>query len=215
MVLNRIIIALLAALAFSTAAFSPAFAHRDHNAGTTEAAQSEPIPEPDHSAVEADGGHHAAPAMAGMDESAETPKGFFAKLIDWLGRTHPMIVHFTLALFPTALLAMVVARRRAEWNGTARFLILGAGIAAVPAALLGWFAGGFALTGDDSLLVVHRWLGTGIAIAGTGLALSVWRGWTAASGRAAFASVIIFTAALAVQGWYGGALVHGADHLAW
>jgi uncharacterized membrane protein len=212
MVLNRIIIALLAALAFSTAAFSPAVAHRDHDARAAEAVQSETIPEADHSAGEADGGHHAMP---GMDESAEAPKGFFIKLIDWLGRTHPMIVHFTLALFPTALLAMVAARRRTEWNGTARFLVLVAGIAAVPAALLGWFAGGFALAGDDSLLVVHRWLGTGIAIVGTGLALSVWQGWTAASSRFAFASVIIITTALAVQGWYGGALVHGADHLAW
>ena len=173
MVLNRIIIALLAALAFSTAAFSPAVAHRDHDARAAEAVQ-----------------------------SAEAPKGFFTKLIDWLGRTHPMIVHFTLALFPTALLAMVAARRRTEWNGTARFLVLVAGIAAVPAALLGWFAGGFALAGDDSLLVVHRWLGTGIAIVGTGLALSVWQGWTAASSRFAFASVIIITTAL-------------ADHLAW
>lgn len=212
MVLNRIIIALLAALVFSTAAFSPAFAHRDHDARAAEAVQSETMPEAGPSATEAGGGHQA---MAGMDDAAEAPKGFFAKLIDWLGRTHPMIVHFTLALFPTALLAMVVARRHAEWIGTARFLVLVAGIAAIPAALLGWFAGGFALASDDSLLVVHRWLGTGIAIVGTGLALSIWRGWTAAAGRVAFASIIIITAALAVQGWYGGALVHGADHLTW
>ncbi|NNC73128.1 MAG: hypothetical protein HKN78_09680 [Sphingomonadaceae bacterium] len=63
------------------------------------------------------------------------------------------------------------------------------------------------------LFVVHRWFGTGIAIAGTALALSVWRGWTAVLGRFDFSSVIVITVALAVQGWFGGALVHGADHL--
>lgn len=212
MVLNRTLMALFAVLAIAA---TPAQAHREHNAPAAPVETVAPNAETS-AGHDMSTDHHAAEPMA-MDHHCEAvaPKTGIARLIDWLGRFHPMIVHFTLALFPTALLAMVVARRRSEWNGTARFLILVAGLAAIPAAMLGWFAGGFALTGDDSLLVVHRWLGTGIAIVGTSLALAVWRGWTAASGRIAFASVIIITAALAVQGWYGGALVHGADHLAW
>lgn len=211
MVLRNALFALMMALTFSTISATPVFAHRDHDAAAEE------VVAPVSSSTETESEHRAGEPMAmTMDhDQARRPTTFLGKLIDWLGRTHPMIVHFTLALFPTALLAMLVARKRDDWTGTARFLIIVAGLAAVPAAILGWFAGGFAWGSDGNLIFVHRWLGTTIAIIGGGLALSVWRDWTSASSRLSFAVVGLLTVALAVQGWYGGALVHGADHLAW
>lgn len=228
MVLNRTLMALFAALAIATMAANPAQAHREHNA-----AEATPVEAtaPD---AEAPAGHdmsadHHAAAPTASDHNSEAaepmamdhhgeaaiPKTGIARLIDWLGRFHPMLVHFPLALLPMAFLAILIARRRPEWTHTAHILVVAAGLAVIPAALLGWFAGGFALAGDDSLLVVHRWLGTAIAFAGAGLALMIWRGRTQVSHPLALVALIVINIALIVQGWYGGALVHGADHLAW
>ncbi len=194
----------------------PARARRQHNGPETE-----PVEAPAATAevpvghdMSAD--HHATEPIV-MDHHGEavTPRTGIARLIDWLGRFHPMLVHFPLALLPMAFIAILVARRRPEWTHTAHILVVTAGLAVIPAALFGWFAGGFALAGVDSLLVVHRWLGTAIAVAGAGLALIVWRGRVQISHPIALVTLIAINIALIVQGWYGGALVHGADHLAW
>jgi len=208
--------ALFAALAIAPMGAMPAQAHREHNAAeaTPAEAAARDAEAPTGHDMSAD--HHAAEPMT-MDhhgEAAATKTGI-ARLIDWLGRFHPMLVHFPLALLPMAFIAILVARRRPEWTHTAHILVVAAGLAVIPTALLGWFAGGFALAGDDSLLVVHRWLGTAIAIAGAGLTLIVWRGRARVSHPIALVALIAINIALIVQGWYGGALVHGADHLAW
>jgi len=67
----------------------------------------------------------------------------------------------------------------------------------------------------DPLLTVHRWLGSLIGIAS--LALGVWavRRPDRSRSTAMIVALALVTAALVVQGWYGGALVHGADHLDW
>lgn len=209
MVLNRIIIALIAALTMATMGAMPAQAHREHNA-----AEATPVEAttPD---AEAPAGHDMSAEPMAMDHHGEAaaPKTGVARLIDWLGRFHPMLVHFPIALLPMAFIAILVARRRPEWTHTAHILVVTAGLAVIPAAFLGWFAGGFALAGDDSLLVVHRWLGTAIAVAGVGLALVVWRSRARVSHPIALVALVVINIALIVQGWYGGALVHGADHL--
>ncbi|MGH6784012.1 MAG: DUF2231 domain-containing protein [Sphingomicrobium sp.] len=138
-----------------------------------------------------------------------------ARLLDWLGRLHPSIVHFPIALFPAALVAAVVGRRKPAFAAPVRFLVIAGGIVAPIAALLGWFDAGFNPATDDWLLQVHRWMGTGIGIGGLAIALWSWRNPAASSGRTMIAALAIITAAVVVQGWFGGALVHGADHLNW
>lgn len=214
MVLNRTLVALFAALTLATIAANPAQAHREHNIAEAVPAETAATGAETPVGHDMSADHHAAEPVA-MDHHGEAvaPKTGIARLIDWLGRFHPMLVHFPLALLPMAFFAILIARRRPEWTHTAHILVVTAGLALIPAAVLGWFAGGIALAGDDSLLVVHRWLGTAIAFAGAGLALIIWRGRTQVSHPLALFVLIAVNIALILQGWFGGALVHGADHL--
>ena len=154
--------------------------------------------------------------MAGMmremgEERASMSRS--ERLLDWLGRLHPSIVHFPLAFFPAALFTAIVGRRRPAFGKPVQFLVVAGGIIAPIAALLGWFD---ALGADpDPLLTVHRWLGTGIGVAALGLGIWAWRVPDEDRGLGMIMGLTIITAAIIVQGWFGGAMVHGMDHLNW
>ena len=150
-----------------------------------------------------------------MPRKDRSRMGLGERLLDWLGRTHPVIVHFPIAFFPAALFTAVVGRRRPAFSAPVQFLVVAGGIIAPVSALFGWFNGGFSLSDSDPLLTVHRWLGTAIGIGGLALAVWAWRRpWEDRRGPM-IAALAIMTAMIVVQGWYGGALVHGMDHMDW
>ncbi len=157
---------------------------------------------------------HMAGMMAEMDQerAALTPIG---RLFDWLGRLHPMIVHFPIAFFPAALFTAIIGRGRPAFGKPVQFLVVAGGTIAPIAALLGWLNGGMTVTDTDWLLQVHRWLGTGIGVGG--LALAIWAIKRPDQDRSTpmIASLALITAAIVVQGWFGGAMVHGMDHMNW
>lgn len=205
MVLKTIFTALMAGL-FLLVVSQTASAHRDHDPpDTAETVVSETAVNENPDAMA--GPSHQEGAGASPDA------GFLPRLIDWLGRTHPMLVHFPIALFPAGLLAMLIARQRPAWTMTARFLIITGGIATIPTAALGWFGGGFDFANEESMLLVHRWLGTAIALGGGIAAFLAWRVEAFLERSAALIMLSAIVIALVVQGWFGGALVHGADHL--
>lgn len=138
-----------------------------------------------------------------------------ARLLDWVGRFHPIIVHFPIAFFPAALFTAVVGRRRPAFSAPVQFLVVAGGIIAPVSALLGWFNGGWVAWDADPLLAVHRWLGTGIGLGGLVLAIWAWRRPWEDRGAGMILALTAMTIAIAVQGWFGGALVHGAEHLNW
>jgi len=145
----------------------------------------------------------------------ERPKSWAARSADWVGRLHPFAVHFPLALFPISWVALMLGRRRGDAEPLIRSAIVVAGATAAVAAALGWINGGFTLADADPLLLWHRWLGTGLGVAGAAVALWTWRHRSAAHSKAMVWVLGAVTAVLLAQGWLGGALVHGADHLNW
>lgn len=138
---------------------------------------------------------------------------FVARMLDWLGRLHPVIVHFPIAFFPAALFTAVAGRRRPAFGKPVQFLVVAGGILAPVAAILGWLDAANADPGP--LLTVHRWLGTAVGVGGSGLAIWAARKPDQSRSSGMIIALAVITGAIVVQGWYGGALVHGIDHMDW
>ena len=212
-----IVLLLFVAAATST----PALAHKDHKkkqeAAALAQAQAQAQAQPGASSASMTNPQSMHEGMAEMmaKEPGQTNMGFFGRLLDWLGRTHPVIVHFPIAFFPAALFTAVVGRRRPGFATPVQFLVVAGGIIAPISALLGWFNAGFSLTDTDPLMMVHRWLGTAIGAGGLALGIWAWRRPWEDRGAGMIAALAAMTIAIAVQGWFGGALVHGIDHMNW
>ena len=220
MVLIRLLLALLLLAVVAT----PVIAHKDHQKKAAEAARMAQV----HGATAVALLPAAAPGQAaevvktapgapgeGERIGREVPMSFGERLVDWLGRFHTMVVHFPLAFLPAALLAVLLARRRPALLEGARFLILLGGFSAPVAMTLGWLDADFVLFDGEQLIMAHRWLGTGIGLTGLALALLVWRRPERVGGRPVLAALGAVTLALVVQGWLGGSLLHGVDHMNW
>ena len=168
------------------------------------------------------GGNMMAPSagMQGMHDRMMEPKdrsdmSVLERTLLWLGAFHPMIIHFPIAFFPAALFTAVVGRRRPAFSAPVQFLVVAGGIVAPIATLLGWFNAGFELVDHDRLLLVHRWLGTAMGLGGAALAVWAWRRPWEDRGAGMILSLTAMTIAIAVQGWFGGALVYGMEHMNW
>lgn len=214
MVLNLFrLVALLMVAALVALSPTPGAAHKDHNKMV--AAEKAANAQANAPRVKTPGAIHEK-----MEEHAEAmeearPKTFSERLMSWIGRTHPFAVHFPIALFPVALVALLLARRRGETVELIRALIIVAGAASVVAAILGWFTGGFVLVDADAVQLWHRWIGTGLAVIGGSVALWALRRRDAVYGRGMVIALSAITLILLVQGWLGAALVHGMDHMNW
>ena len=218
--LARSVLAILATIAVLSMPAAPVSAHKDHKA-KQEAAQLEAQrAAASGSAQSAPMAHdmampgHATP-MAAMNEIDDPPKSVAARLLDWLGRFHPMLVHFPIAFIPAALFTAIVGRKRPGFAKPVQFLVVTAGVTAPFAMLSGWLSGGFELGLDDWMMQSHRWLGTGIGIGAFALGVFALRRPEQDRGSGMIVGLSILTAAILVQGWFGGALVHGVDHLNW
>jgi uncharacterized membrane protein len=147
-------------------------------------------------------------------------------MIDWgnppdlllfIGRFHPLIVHFPIGLLLlAALLEGVTLFRpfRRRRSATVPVLFLGAvsAVAAVVAGLLLSLEGGH----DEALVSSHMWLGIAVAVGAVSAAVLKIRGMRKHS-RAlalAYAACLLATVgALLVVGHLGAALTHGSGYL--
>lgn len=214
--------AILAALAIAGA--SPAFGHEEHRRQREAALKAEQLRQAQaagQAAQQAPVAADPAAMHARMGEMMPLPKvdrsrmPFPARLMDWLGRLHPIIVHFPIAFFPAAFFTAIVGRRRPAFAAPVQFLVVAGGIIAPVAAVLGWFGGGFNLAADDWLLTWHRWLGTAIGIGALALAVWAWKKPEQDRGAGMIAGLGIISAAIIIQGWFGGAMMRGMEHMNW
>lgn len=171
-------------------------------------------------AQKAEQGNPEEPTPAEPAEG-EPPGGSFAKLIDWLGRFHPPAVHFPIALLTAAAVAELLrlATGKPAFDAAARYCLWFAALTAVPAGILGWFAGGFHLADGSWVMAAHRWLGTSTVLwAVLVLVLSEVsrrRPDHKRSLRWARAGLLIGGGLGLITGFFGGAVVNGLDHYTW
>ena len=192
----------------------PALAHKGEKHGKAQAAQQMQTPG-ETGAVQAVPVVDQAPShgmMEGMDmENDRSNMPFFQRLYEWMGRFHPLIVHFPIAFFPAALFTAVVGRRKPAFSAPVQFLVVAGGIFAPFAAAAGWLAG---MGSDpDPILTYHRWLGVAVGIGGAALGVWAWRRPWEDRGAGMILALTVMTIAIAVQGFLGAGITHGIEHL--
>jgi len=133
-------------------------------------------------------------------------------MLQFLGRLHPALVHFPIALLLVAVLAELV-RRRADGPSETAFFCLALGtLGALAAVLTGLLFAAHDPPGAHALLERHRWSGIGTAAAACATLVSAWR-WrrTGAATLAAPTRLgLVLTAALVgLSGHLGGSMVYG------
>ncbi len=172
----------------------------------------------DHMEATADHDHdHAAHGASGGGG-----KTGLAKLIAWLGNFHPPAVNFPIALLASAALAelLVMLTGKPFFEAAARFSVWIGSLGAVGATVLGWFFAGFRLSDPTWVMTVHRWLGTAAGVWSVVvlvLCIAAYRpGETGRKWRTWYRLALFGgAAAVAVNGFLGGAMIYGLDHYAW
>lgn len=171
--------------------------------------ESKPHDHADHSPTAPPAEHETAP---------DTPETNVPMPLAWLGKFHPPLTHFPIALLIAAAVAEFLFIRSGKplFDHAARFSVwLGSG-GAVAAALLGWLFGGFHFFDDEWVMTTHRWFGTATALWAGYLLVVSERVATADISRGRFRFVLFCGAALvSITGFLGGSLIYGLDHYAW
>jgi uncharacterized membrane protein len=134
-----------------------------------------------------------------------------------IGRLHPLLIHFPIALLIVAALAEVVAMVTADdrWRTLAVGNVRAGALFALLATIAGWRLALAPEMEGAPLLEWHRWLGTVAAGAALAAALATG-GVRPRSARGGLTYRIALFAAgtlVAVTGHFGGQLVWGANFL--
>jgi uncharacterized membrane protein len=135
----------------------------------------------------------------------------------YIGKFHPLLVHFPIALVLAAAAAelVVLATPRQAWRTVAVANIRAAAALGVVTAITGWLFASSPLVDASPSLEWHRWLGLAGAAGAIGAALLSSR-LHGSSRRTAFVyRLTLFVTALlvAITGHLGGTLVWGAEFL--
>lgn len=138
----------------------------------------------------------------------------------WLGKLHPLSVHFPIALLMVATLAELMRwiTQNRWFTAPAQFAAVLGGLMGVIAAILGWLFGGFQVTDGDWIMTTHRWVGTAtgaVALLIVFFCVADIRAPSPARHKRYLVALLLGTALVSVSGFLGGALIYGIDHLAW
>lgn len=158
------------------------------------------------------------PATAQKTVAATVP--FFTRLLNWLGKFHPVSTHFPVALLLVAVLAEFFAwwMRRSEWTLFVRFLVVLGALSSIPTATLGWLANYPTVSGSQLALIyrIHQILGTATALWAIVCAVLICSAECEEGSieRKRFRGALLLGAALvSIVGFLGGVLAAGGlDH---
>ncbi|MFH1834492.1 MAG: YHS domain-containing protein, partial [bacterium] len=197
---------------------------RSEPAGVPVTRQGGTSDEPGHGHADEHGDHeHGAKTEAEHEkhehEHAAGGSGL-GRLMAWLGRFHPPMVNFPIAMLVGAAVAELLrmATKRQFFAGAGRFCLWFAGLTAAAAGVLGWFFAGFHLTDGRWIMTTHRWLGTATVVWAVLTLIVGERSYRAAdSSKILVYRVLLFVGAIAVltTGFFGGAMIYGINHYAW
>ena len=151
-------------------------------------------------------------------EKAPPVKTNVPEPLAWLGKLHPLVTHFPIALLSAAALAelLFIRTRNARYRHTVAFCVRLGAAAALVAVPLGWFFAGFRVFDAEWVMTAHRWTGTVLGILAVTLLVLLDRDGASERRRARFRIVLFATAGLVgVTGFLGGSLIYGLDHYAW
>ncbi|MEQ1854151.1 MAG: DUF2231 domain-containing protein [Chthoniobacteraceae bacterium] len=108
-----------------------------------------------------------AAGLADGDRPAEAELPFFRRLLNWVGKFHPVSTHFPVGLLMSAVLAEALAwfLRRGDWLLLVRFLVVVGALSSIPTAVLGWCVDFPTVAGSELATVYrfHQILGTAAA----------------------------------------------------
>ncbi|MBK7406153.1 MAG: hypothetical protein IPJ41_16495 [Phycisphaerales bacterium] len=162
-----------------------------------------------------------APALA-AEASAEPSGSLLANLPKFLGRLHPVVVHFPIALLVAAAMfevfAVVVRRQRTRPSAAGIACVLVGALGAGAAAWFGWINADLEPHGRGvaGLIEVHRWLGIStVVLAGIALVAAIIGATGRARGMTAVYRVALVLAAgvVGVAGHWGGSIVYGEGYI--
>jgi len=152
-----------------------------------------------------------------LSDSAAIAPSAMRTVLRMLGPLHLLILHFPIALLIAAATTELRRTLRGAQSPTpeVRFCVMLAGIGAAATASLGWIhaANGYGLSAPK-LLVLHRWTGTLAAVVAVGAA--ILSEWDQRRGVRSFlfrACLFVASCLVAIEGHFGGMLVHGEDFL--
>lgn len=147
---------------------------------------------------------------------------FFAALPRFIGRTHPMVVHFPIALLTVAAIVEVVrvAQRRTLLSPTVLICLLFATFGSALSVTAGWLnASNEPHSGVEDLMETHRWVGIAAGVLSLlGLALywcAMRKPFPAGRGLRAAATMVIIVGAgvVGLAGHLGGSITYGENYL--
>jgi len=158
------------------------------------------------------------PKTRGQTATPPAPTSPWSARIRRLGRFHPLLVHFPIALFLAAAAAeaLFALRGRPGHAASVRFCLALGAAGALTAALLGWAAAFQRNFPADQVETVfrHRWLGTATAVLGVLTWIVCRRAPAERSGRGLLRAALGLLVVLVVVGaHFGGVLAYGPDYL--
>lgn len=157
-----------------------------------------------------------SPTGSAPEKKPEANVPFISRLMNWLGKFHPLSTHFPVALLMTAVMAEALAwwLKRDEWMLLVRFLVVLGALSSVPTVVLGWMVD-FPVVNGSELATIYRFhqiLGTATSgwalICATLVCIAECEEGSAARRR--FRGALLLGAFLiSVVGFLGGALNAG------